>query len=365
MKLWTAFTAILLLHAYPSLASNGEDPSEAWHQGFDIQISHSPVPVSAGDGLQLRYELRLTNHNSIPLTLEELEVFDAKSGLSLHALEGEALADVIETIGGAAGALQIDAGGTAFVYLDFAVPSADVPTELHHRLSHRGREALSTMGGRALVSQTAVPLLGPPLRGTWAAVHHPSIARGHRRVVYAVGGQARIPGRHAIDWMAPGADPNGGRGAEVLAVADGRVTAIRDGVPEVATGAAREPVALSDAPGNYIVLDIGQGRFATYEHLEPDLLVGIGDRVRRGQPIGRVGSTGQASRAHLHFHLADSSSPLEGEGLPYILEGATVIGLFPDVRAAARGGEWRPVEPLALGPKSSHLPPPNSLIRFE
>jgi hypothetical protein len=48
-------------------------------------------------------------------------------------------------------------------------------------------------------------------------------------VIYTVAGTARIPG-HAIDWIALDA---AGRYADVLAVADAVVAAVRDDMPEV------------------------------------------------------------------------------------------------------------------------------------
>lgn len=70
-----------------------------------------------------------------------------------------------------------------------------------------------------------------------------------------------------------------------------------------------------------MVLDIGHGRFAFYAHLQPgSLKVKVGDRVKRGQVLGLVGNSGNSTEPHLHFHLADSKSPLGSEGLPYVLD---------------------------------------------
>lgn len=46
----------------------------------------------------------------------------------------------------------------------------------------------------------------------------------------------------------------------------------------------------------------------------------VGDRVRRGQVIGLVGNSGNSTAPHLHFHITDGNSPLESEGVPYLLE---------------------------------------------
>ena len=154
----------------------------------------------------------------------------------------------------------------------------------------------------------------------------------------------------------------GGSGAPVLAVADAVVAATRDGVAEVAAGQPRPPVTLADATGNYIALQLGSGHYAFYEDLAPGLPVKPGDRVRRGQVIARLGSTGQASRPHLHFHVADENSPMGAEGQPYLLAGARIIGAYSSIADTEAGGPWRSASGQV---RKSGLPPANSVIIFD
>jgi len=81
------------------------------------------------------------------------------------------------------------------------------------------------------------------------------------------------------------------------------------------------PITLETIGGNHVVLDLGHRRFAFYAHLQPgSLKVKVGDRVKRGQVLGLVGNSGNSTEPHLHFHLADSISPLGSEGVPYALD---------------------------------------------
>ena len=46
----------------------------------------------------------------------------------------------------------------------------------------------------------------------------------------------------------------------------------------------------------------------------------MNDHVKRGQVIARVGSSGSSFEPHLHFQVGDSIEPIEGEGLPYVID---------------------------------------------
>jgi murein DD-endopeptidase MepM/ murein hydrolase activator NlpD len=54
--------------------------------------------------------------------------------------------------------------------------------------------------------------------------------------------------------------------------------------------------------GNIVILDHGNSVTTRYAHAS-ELLVGAGERVRRGQVIARVGATGNAVGNHLHFEV--------------------------------------------------------------
>ncbi|MBR6358964.1 MAG: M23 family metallopeptidase, partial [Lachnospiraceae bacterium] len=58
----------------------------------------------------------------------------------------------------------------------------------------------------------------------------------------------------------------------------------------------------SYSSGNYIVIDHGNGVRTIYCHASK-LLVKVGDEVKRGQVIMKVGSTGVSTGSHLHFGI--------------------------------------------------------------
>jgi len=87
--------------------------------------------------------------------------------------------------------------------------------------------------------------------------------------------------------------------------------------------------------GNYIVIDHGNGEFSHLGHLKPgSVKVAVGDKVRAGQAIAQVGTSGSSLFPHLHYELA-ASPGTEGEGLPsQFVEFDRVLG---STRARADG----------------------------
>lgn len=110
-------------------------------------------------------------------------------------------------------------------------------------------------------------------------------------------------------------------------------------------------LALDEADGNFIVQDIG-GAYVLYAHMQPGSVTAKpGDKVKRGDRLGKVGNSGNSQAPHLHLHVMDGPSPLQSNGLPYVVDDfvATAIdeaGTADFDRAEATGS------PLTLTPIS-------------
>ena len=216
------------------------------------------------------------------------------------------------------------------------------------------------------------PTIGPPLRGgPWVAVNGPSNTSGHRRALIAVNGSPSIAQRFAIDWVKiddANSTSHGDKrvndsyyaeGNDALAVADGRVVEVKDGIPENVPGldSRAVPITLETIGGNHVILDIGGGYFAFYAHLEPgSLRVRPGERVKRGQVLGSVGNSGNSTEPHLHFHVSDANSPLGSEGVPYRLDRFELVGDC--------GGTRRGCSRTSPGARRDEIPLENALVRF-
>ncbi len=203
-----------------------------------------------------------------------------------------------------------------------------------------------------------------PLRGAWMAPHTPA---------------SRIPShgtdilgqRYAFDFVRSdprrGADdhPRGGRlsalvgvptpdcpgwGEPIHAPLDGEVVAALDGIAEPGRVVPLRQIALvlrngltfrprpENLPrilGNHVILRCG-GAFAAFAHIAPGTVaVAVGDAVREGDVIGRVGTTGNSTMPHLHFQLMDAVDPLTARGIPCA---------FRAYEVEQADGAWRRVE---------------------
>src|SRR5262249_44580608 len=137
------------------------------------------------------------------------------------------------------------------------------------------------------------------------------------------------------------------------------VVAIKDGIPQNIPGATSRavPITLETVAGNHVILDLGQGRYAFYAHLQPgSLRVKVGDQVRRGQVLGLVGNSGNSTEPHLHFHISDANSPLGSEGLPYVFESFEQQG---------QGWGWKAAsKDAAVEKRLREIPLQNAVVRF-
>lgn len=93
-------------------------------------------------------------------------------------------------------------------------------------------------------------------------------------------------------------------GVSVRAIADGTVRALREGVEDIDSGRISPNSLEGIECGNGILIDHDDGWQSQYCHLRRNwVAVKQGDRVSRGQVIGRIGLSGQATFPHLHFNL--------------------------------------------------------------
>jgi hypothetical protein len=129
-------------------------------------------------------------------------------------------------------------------------------------------------------------------------------------------------------------------GKPVLAPADGTVTFVQDGRPDQRIGSTDSHFQ----SGNNIVIDIGSGRYLMMAHLSPGSIhVKVGDRVSLGQPIAKVGNSGNTTEPHLHIQartIGTGIGDVATMDAPAIIRTLHTYPLvFTDVVLTRRGNE--------------------------
>jgi hypothetical protein len=281
-----------------------------------------------------------------------------ESGAPLLRVQGKELDGVLshpalppDSKGGPAADIAPGEAVIAYMWVDL-VKGAPIPTRLQHQFSleNSADKKNYELDAPMTVVSNKLREIVPPLRGKdWVALAglaNTATAARHRRSMQVWEGTPRIAQRYAFDWVRLGDsgktyhdDRRQNRnyysyGAEVLAVANGVVVEVKDGIPENTPPAdqkdieeIRRTLTVETAVGNHVNLDLGGGVYAMYAHLQPgSIRVKLGDKVTPGQVIGLLGNSGHTGEPHLHFQLMDRNSPFNSEGLPYYFPGFKLAG---------------------------------------
>lgn len=118
-------------------------------------------------------------------------------------------------------------------------------------------------------------------------------------------------------------EDHAGWGRALIAPADGTVVRARGDRPDQPDPEKSDPKYYAPEhpnggdPGNHVVIDHGNGEFSMIAHLqEKSLRVKVGDRVRQGQELGKLGSSGDTVTPHVHYQLQSGPDIEWSDGLP-------------------------------------------------
>ncbi|MBF6024566.1 M23 family metallopeptidase [Lysobacter niastensis] len=124
------------------------------------------------------------------------------------------------------------------------------------------------------------------------------------------------------DGDAPAATAGWGRA--IIAPAAGTVVVARGDRPDQPVVGVSDPKYFAPEfpqggdPGNHCVIDHGNGEFSLVAHLQQgSLRVRIGDHVVQGQPLGRLGNSGDSSAPHVHHQLQSGPQWTNADALPH------------------------------------------------
>jgi hypothetical protein len=357
----------------------------------------SPNPVLGSDSkTHLAYEIVLMNMAPSAVTIDKVETLDAESGAVLGTLEGGGLKQMLRLNGGG-NATELPGGGGGFLFMDVTLAGdAAIPKALKHRFALKVATApaqasegdhdpspepaqdLVFLSEPLPVGPPAV-VVDPPLKGKRWVVGGGCCTpvSYHRGATLPINGAVHVAERFAIDFVQLN-DKNmlfdGDMkevsdydffGDEIYSVADGTVVATENDLPEQVPGKLPEDATIQMAGGNYAVVDIGNGRYAFYAHMQPgSVRVKAGDKVTTGQVIGLLGNSGNTDTPHLHFHVMDGPSPLLANGLPFVFTSFTGEGRLMDEQPLFTGGTVRIDKEALSGRHENEMPLYDEVVSF-
>jgi murein DD-endopeptidase MepM/ murein hydrolase activator NlpD len=356
-----------------------------------------PNPVlGSDDKIHLAYELVLMNMAPSAVALEKIETLDAESGAVIGTLDGEDLAKMFRLNGGGKGT-EVSAGGSGLVFMDVTLAkNAKIPKALRHRFAVGVAKAPNTKAASdrdpapeppeqvsfvtdPLAVGPAAIVIAPPLKGArWVAGGGCCTPYSyHRGATLPINGSIHAPERFAIDFVQLNDKNqlNSGPidqlssyaylGEEIYAVAAGTVVGMEDGLPEQVPGKLPADATIETAGGNHVVVDIGEGRFAFYAHMQPGTVrVKLGDKVTTGQVLGLLGNSGNTDSPHLHFQVMDGPSPLVSNGLPFVFSAFTGEGQIVDEQPLFTGGAVTIDKEAMPGPHENEMPLIDQVLSF-
>jgi hypothetical protein len=303
----------------------------------------------------VEYELLVVNAVEEPVTLTRLTVIDP-TAKELTRIDGPALVAATQTLLDKKPVTEIPASAAVSVDVDLIVPPGTAPERVTHRLDYRVPTGTSTAvfvdppvvdGPEVAINRRPAIVIKPPLKGNgWLATTACCTPNVHRDLRIVVDGhRIETAETFAVDWALIKGDrvyeEDGSKneqfyayGADVLAVANGKVISIQDGKPDTTPNKVITPKTKSDFGGNQIMLEIAPNVFAVYEHLQPgSLRVKIGEAVKVGATLAKIGNTGPSLGPHLHFGLLDRPDIFTGRSLPFVIDSYTLAGTV-DLKAS-------------------------------
>jgi hypothetical protein len=317
---------------------------------FVVSPIHEAQIVRGDDGMDhVEYDLLIVSVLPEPVRLSSITVLNP-AGKEHMRIEGAALAAVTQPLFAHTKTTEIPASGAVAVEIDLILPPGTAPERLIHRIAYalKAGSVLAPMYDNpevdapdVTIARQPVTVLKPPVKGDgWLVSSGCCKPNLHRDLRVAIDGlRIETPEAFAIDWakVKNGRifDGDGSRNEQhyafeqdVLAVADGTVVSIQDGKPETVPNRSMVPETKTDYGGNYVILKIAPNVFALYGHLHTgSVAVKVGDVVKAGAPLAKIGNTGPSLGPHLHFGLSDKPDFFSGRALPFVFDSFTIAGM--------------------------------------
>jgi murein DD-endopeptidase MepM/ murein hydrolase activator NlpD len=166
---------------------------------------------------------------------------------------------------------------------ELVISASNSLNRLHNRINFQGKsfEKITTLIEKKEDLLVAIPAIQP--------ISNKELERVASGFGYRIDPVYKIPKMHA------GLDFTANTGTPIYATADGKVT---------------ESGFNTGGYGNHVVIDHGFGYETLYGHMVR-IKARVGQKVKRGEVIGWVGSTGKSTGPHVHYEVHKNGTPLD------------------------------------------------------
>ena len=309
--------------------------TSCYAQMVTMALPHEPQLIKNSNGEWIVYDIHLCSEKNF------------------HPIKSIISADDNQIFNGSA-FQKFSKDSTAFVQYIWIKKGKKQIKELNHQFYYSEGKIAKMISKKILLQlHRPIKIDWPIESGKWIAANAPDIASEHTNTTVKVGNKqydsiqkAWVLGhnnqRFAIDFVRLNDDgklfTNDGTsntdwfsyGTTVKSVADGIVLKVTDSIEDNKTpGIIDYKITKNNIGGNSVFVDIGNGNIAFYGHMQKNSIkVKIGDHIKKGQPLGLLGNSGQTTAPHLHFHIVTSNNiPIDQsingfmyEGVPYSFE---------------------------------------------
>ena len=370
-----SIATLLLIWLLGLNAIGAESPSLT---GVVIEVPTPPTPIPAEGRHNFLFELHITNLRSNSLELNRVEFFAASSSQPAATFDPPHLDKWIKRHVPIANNRLIEGGHRAMLFVNLSLDRKSLPSSL--------RLAFQTKEGETITEECELPVrrespisIAPQLHGgNWFAFNCLDNHSHHRLSWFPLAGRPIVPQRYAIDWIKLGPKDKPfqgdwrqvtnyyGYGVNVIAAGNATVTQVRDGMPDNPPFAVkRGSVSMDAATGNHVLLRLDSTHYALYAHLKlGSIAVKVGDRVKTGQVLGRLGNSGSSDLPHLHFHMVGSDSPIFADGVPYVLKSFEWRGVGNSFDALMEGKGFTKSSGQSPDRRRHEFPANNSVVFF-
>jgi len=320
----------VLLTFLPFIGANNE--------AVKVTAKPQPIYIEKGASSQhLNFDFVVENLTDDTLLVSSIEVsvFDGKEKLILRKfVDGNGSSPSIQTVPNR----ELESKKPVLIFNPFYSFAFDVElTKLRYEFSFESKDRKKQFKSEVTVApvyyETKTNLI-LPLKGRTIVYDGHDFYAHHRRFDYMLPPLQQLGFnsnfmRYSYDFcpvneqgeMYKGKAENNedwfGFGMPVYAPGDGKIAVSSDGMLD---NRSFDESALSTKPmtlfGNYVVIDHLNGEYSVFGHLKQgSIRVKVGNVIKQGQQIARIGASGSANIPHLHYELQNGVDT-KAEGLP-------------------------------------------------